>query len=51
MKNIIEVKHHLIDHSVTVIRRKDTTTEEFRRYSGIVFAELQKRSDTARITL
>lgn len=36
MKNIIEVRHPLIDHSLTVIRRKDTTTEEFRWHAGIV---------------
>ena len=30
------VSHPLIDHSLTVIRRKETTTEEFRRHSGIV---------------
>lgn len=36
MKNIIEVHHPLIDHSLTVIRRKETTTEEFRRHAGIV---------------
>ncbi|MEK9143761.1 MAG: uracil phosphoribosyltransferase [Patescibacteria group bacterium] len=36
MKNIIEVHHPLIDHSLTVIRRKETTTEEFRRHAGII---------------
>lgn len=36
MKNVIEVRHPLIDHSLTVIRRKETTTEEFRRHAGIV---------------
>lgn len=36
MKNVIEVRHPLIDHSLTVIRRKNTTTEEFRRHAGIV---------------
>lgn len=36
MNNVIEVKHPLIDHSLTVIRRKETTTEEFRRHAGIV---------------
>lgn len=36
MKHIIEVHHPLIDHSLTVIRRKETTTEEFRRHAGIV---------------
>lgn len=36
MKSIIEVHHPLIDHSLTVIRRKDTGTEEFRRHAGII---------------
>ncbi|MBI3342911.1 uracil phosphoribosyltransferase [Candidatus Gottesmanbacteria bacterium] len=36
MKNVLEVRHPLIDHSLSVIRRKDTTTEEFRRHAGIV---------------
>ncbi len=36
MKNVLEVRHPLIDHSLTVIRRKETTTEEFRRHAGIV---------------
>lgn len=36
MKNVVEVHHPLIDHSLTVIRRKETTTEEFRRHAGIV---------------
>ena len=36
MKNIIEIHHPLIDHSLTVIRRKETGTEEFRRHAGIV---------------
>lgn len=31
MNRIITVNHPLIDHSLTVIRRKETTTEEFRR--------------------
>ncbi len=35
-RNIILVAHPLIDHSLTLIRRKETTTEEFRRHSGIV---------------
>lgn len=34
--NITLVAHPLIAHSLTVIRRKETTTEEFRRHSGIV---------------
>lgn len=36
MKTISVVSHPLIDHSLTVIRRKETTTEEFRRHAGIV---------------
>ncbi|MEK7543543.1 MAG: hypothetical protein AAB557_01610 [Patescibacteria group bacterium] len=34
MKSIQVVYHPLIDHSLTVIRRKETTTEEFRRHAG-----------------
>lgn len=36
VKNIIEVRHSLIDHSLTVIRQRGTTTEEFRKHAGIV---------------
>lgn len=36
MKNPFIVSHPLIDHSLTVIRSKDTTTEEFRRHAGII---------------
>lgn len=36
MKSFHIVSHPLIDHSLTVIRRKDTGTEEFRRHAGIV---------------
>ncbi|MEK7543540.1 MAG: uracil phosphoribosyltransferase [Patescibacteria group bacterium] len=36
MKRIVIVQHPLIDHSLTVIRRKETGTEEFRRHAGIV---------------
>lgn len=36
MRNVVVVNHPLIDHSLTVIRRKDTGTEEFRRHAGIV---------------
>lgn len=36
MKSIHIVSHPLIDHSLKVIRRKETTTEEFRRHAGIV---------------
>lgn len=36
MKNVSLVEHPLIAHSLTVIRRKETTTEEFRRHAGIV---------------
>ncbi len=34
--NITVVSHPLIDHSLTVIRRKETGTEEFRRHAGII---------------
>lgn len=30
------VTHPLIDHSLTILRRKETGTEEFRRHAGIV---------------
>lgn len=36
MKSVTVVSHPLIDHSLTVIRRKETTTGEFRRHAGIV---------------
>ena len=36
MKKVITVVHPLIDHSLTVIRSKDTGTEEFRRHAGII---------------
>ena len=36
MKNITVVEHPLIAHSLTIIRDKDTTTEEFRRHGDIV---------------
>ncbi len=34
--NISLAHHPLIDHSLTVIRRKETSTEEFRRHAGII---------------
>lgn len=34
--NIRIIKHPLIDHSLTILRNKDTRTEEFRRHAGIV---------------
>ncbi len=53
MKNIIVVRHPLIDHSLTVIRRKGTTTEEFRRHAGIVskilLVEVMKTFGTANV--
>ncbi|OGG30478.1 uracil phosphoribosyltransferase [Candidatus Gottesmanbacteria bacterium RIFCSPLOWO2_01_FULL_49_10] len=55
MKNVIEVRHPLIDHSLTVIRRKETTTEEFRRHAGIVskilLVEVMKGLGTANVRI
>lgn len=55
MKNIIEVHHPLIDHSLTVIRRKETGTEEFRRHAGIIskilLVEVMKGLGTANIRI
>lgn len=36
LKNITVVKHPLIDHSLTILRDKNTQTEEFRRHAAIV---------------
>lgn len=36
MKQVVIVSHPLIEHSLTIIRKKDTPTEEFRRHAGIV---------------
>lgn len=36
MKQVTLVSHPLIEHSLTIIRKKDTSTEEFRRHAGIV---------------
>lgn len=36
MKNVTVVRHPLIDHSLTVLRDKDSTTAAFRRHAGIV---------------
>lgn len=36
MKNVSVVSHPLIDHSLTILRNKETRTEEFRRHAGIV---------------
>lgn len=55
MKNIIEVHHPLIDHSLTVIRRKETGTEEFRRHAGIIskilLVEVMKDLTTANVNI
>lgn len=55
MKPITVVSHPLIDHSLTVIRRKETTTEEFRRHAGIVskilLVEVMKGLGTANIRI
>lgn len=34
--NVICVSHPLIEHSLTVLRDKQTTTEDFRRHADIV---------------
>lgn len=36
MKHVTVVQHPLIEHSLTIIRKKDTPTDEFRRHAGIV---------------
>jgi uracil phosphoribosyltransferase len=36
MKNVTVVSHPLIHHSLTILRDKDTTPEEFRRHADIV---------------
>lgn len=36
MKNVTLVEHPLIAHSLSVIRSKETGTEEFRRHAGII---------------
>jgi uracil phosphoribosyltransferase len=36
MNNVTVVSHPLIDHSLTILRDKNTGTEEFRKHAGIV---------------
>lgn len=36
MKNVTVVKHPLIEHSLTILRDKNTQTEEFRRHADVV---------------
>lgn len=36
MSNVTLVEHPLIAHSLTVIRDKNTATEEFRRHADVV---------------
>lgn len=36
MKNVTIVSHPLIEHSLTILRDKNTKTEEFRKHAGIV---------------
>lgn len=36
MNNFIIVEHPLIEHSLSILRNKNTNTEEFRRHAGIV---------------
>lgn len=55
MKTISVVSHPLIDHSLTVIRRKETGTEEFRRHAGIIskilLVEVMKDLATASVKI
>lgn len=55
MKNITVVYHPLIDHSLTVIRRKETSTEEFRRHAGIIskilLVEVMKGFGTTKVPI
>lgn len=55
MKTISVVSHPLIDHSLTVIRRKETGTEEFRRHAGIIskilLVEVMKDLATANVKI
>ena len=36
MKNVTVVSHPLIEHSLTIVRNKNTRTEEFRRHADVV---------------
>lgn len=36
MKNVSVISHPLIDHSLTILRDRDTKTEEFRRHADVV---------------
>ncbi len=36
MKNLTVVSHPLIDHSLTILRNKNTKTEEFRRNAAVI---------------
>ncbi|MBI5449009.1 uracil phosphoribosyltransferase [Candidatus Gottesmanbacteria bacterium] len=36
MKNVSVVSHPLIDHSLTILRDRDTKTEEFRRHADVI---------------
>ena len=55
MKKIIIVSHPLIKHSLTIIRKKDTSTEEFRRHAGIVskilLVEVMKGFETTHVRI
>ncbi len=55
MNQIMVVNHPLIDHSLTVIRRKETATEEFRRHAGIIskilLVEVMKDLRTASVKI
>lgn len=36
MENVVTVSHPLIEHSLTILREKETSTVAFRRHAGIV---------------
>ncbi len=55
MRNITLVTHPLIDHSLTILRDRNTGTEEFRRHAGIVskilLVEVMKYLATANVKI
>jgi len=55
MKEINIVSHPLIEHSLTIIRKKNTSTEEFRRHAGIVskilLVEVMKGFETSHVRI
>ena len=36
MKNVVCIKHPLVEHSLTILRNKYTGTEEFRKHAAVV---------------